>query len=361
MGTVYEADRLSIGGVVAIKVLHPDRVRDAKSVRRFHKEARAAAAIGHPNICEVHDLGALEDGTPYLVMERLVGETLAVRLVRERRIPFDEAADILIQVLSALTVTHQKGIVHRDIKPENVFLSYRVGCAPLVKVLDFGISKMITTSSGREETRLTHPGMVIGTIGYMSLEQACGSPDLDARVDLYACGVILYETLTGRRPFSATNIAELLPQLLRTNPPAASELVSRLPAGVDAVLDRAMARSRDDRYATAHDMQRDLQAVRERSSAALAVAAAAAPPPGEFATEPPPAWASPEGSSLTVPEAAPSSVDIPIEFTEATQSSETVFGVDLPDTDEDIDDQDTLVTPMDRAALAARLPKKPEK
>ncbi len=206
--------------------------------------------IGHPNIYMIHDLGAFGGrGSPYLVMERLIGETLAERLAQEGRVAFDEAADVLIQVLSALAVTHQKGIVHRDIKPANVFLSRRVGCAPLVKVLDFGISKMMAFSAGdgREETRLTDPGIVMGTLGYMSLEQARGSRDLDARVDLYACGVILYEALTGRRPFPANNIRELV-QLMRTMYPLpAGEVVSGLPA-VDAVIDRALARNRESRY-----------------------------------------------------------------------------------------------------------------
>jgi serine/threonine-protein kinase len=257
--------------------------------------------------------------------------------------------------------------VHRDIKPANVFLTHRLGCAPLVKVLDFGISKMITASAGegREETRLTHPGMVIGTIGYMSMEQARGTPDLDARVDLYACGVIFYEMLTGRRPFPATNIAELVPQLLKTNPTPASELVPALPSGVDAVIDRAMARNRDDRYTTAHEMQRDLQALRERSSAAFAAAIAAVPQPTRRATESPPVWRSPlvtDGSQLTTPEPAPSSLDIPIDFaTETPPSGETLPGVDLPELGDDLDDQDTLVTPVDQSALTARLPKVPRK
>jgi serine/threonine-protein kinase len=356
MGTVYEAERLSIGGAVAIKVLHPHR-RDAKAVRRFHKEARAAAGIGHPNICEIHDLGPLEDGSPYLVMERLIGETLAVRVARERRVAFDEAADILIQVLSALAVTHEKGIVHRDIKPANVFLSRRVGCAPLVKVLDFGISKMNAVSAG-EETRLTNPGMVMGTLGYMPLEQARGRLDLDARVDLYACGVILYETLTGRRPFPASNIQELL-RLMKRDPVPAGELVSGLPAGVDAVIDRAMARSRDDRYTTAHEMQRDLQDLRERTSAAYAVAVAAAAQLNRFATS----AGALDATRHTVPEPVPSSldIDIPIEFTTETPSGHMRPGVDLTTSEGELDDHDPEITRVVRGPLTTRLPKTPGK
>jgi serine/threonine-protein kinase len=344
MGTVFEAERLTLGGAVAIKVLHPDRARDAKAVRRFHKEARTAAAMGHPNICEVHDLGALEDGSPYLVMERLVGETLHVRLARQKLLAFDEAIDIVIQVLSALVVAHEKGIVHRDIKPENVFLTQRVGCAPLVKVLDFGISKVIAARLGdvREESRLTMPGMVMGTLSYMSLEQARGDRNLDARVDLHACGVILYEALTGRRPFPASNIQALLLQLLSTNPVSASELRPGLPVGIDAVLDRAMARYRDDRYRTAHEMLRDLQALRERRNRSLVET-------GEIDA----------ASDVRVPEATPSSLDIPIDFSETPRSGENLPNLSVPAVKGE--DHDTEVTPLDRIPRSTRPHKVPER
>ncbi|HEY8040038.1 MAG TPA: serine/threonine-protein kinase, partial [Polyangiaceae bacterium] len=119
MGTVFEAEHLTIGRAVAVKVLHPNQARKKDAVRRFHQEARAAGAIGHPNICEVYDLGTLDDGSPYLVMERLVGETLADRIAAEGGLPFDDVIDTLVQVLSGLVAAHEKGIVHRDIKPEN--------------------------------------------------------------------------------------------------------------------------------------------------------------------------------------------------------------------------------------------------
>jgi serine/threonine-protein kinase len=225
MGTVFEAEHMSIGRLVAIKVLHPNQAGKATAVRRFHQEARAAAAIGHPNICEVYDIGTLGDGSPYLVMEKLVGETLADRIANERGLPLADVIDILLQVLSALVVAHEKRIVHRDIKPENVFLSTRVGCAPLVKLLDFGVSKMIPVPgdeqrAGEENVDLTRIGMVMGTPHYMSPEQARGERDLDGRVDLYACGVMLYEALTGRRPFNASSYERLLLQIISSTPHA---------------------------------------------------------------------------------------------------------------------------------------------
>jgi serine/threonine protein kinase len=264
MGTVYEGVNVQMGRVVALKVLHPRQVKKRESVKRFYQEARAAGAIGHPNICEVYDLGTLDDGSPYLVMERLVGTTLSAH-ARDRVLPFDAAIDIMVQVLSGLVAAHGKGIVHRDLKPDNIFLSERVGCPPVAKVLDFGVSKVV--SSAPTEPRdadldLTRTGMVMGTPYYMSPEQASGARDLDGRVDLYACGVILYETLTGRRPFLAPNYHLLLWNILKTEPPAPTELRHDIPPALESVIARAMARDRAVRYASAHEFIAALSHVR---------------------------------------------------------------------------------------------------
>jgi serine/threonine protein kinase len=304
MGTVFEAEHIALGRSVAVKVLHATQAAKKGAIRRFHQEARAAGAIGHPNICGVIDLGTLDDGSPYIVMERLVGETLADRVAAEAGLPFEDVIDILIQVLSGLVAAHQQQIVHRDIKPENIFLTQRVGCPPIVKLLDFGISKMTGAPAGgarQEDLALTRTGMVMGTPYYMAPEQARGERDLDARVDLYACGVILYEALTGRRPFTALNYNALLVQILSGAPRPASELRPALPAGFDAVIAKGMARQREDRYATASDFQRDLQALRPPSMpriVAAEVIRSALP------------------SSRSWPAEVPSSVAIPITFTE---------------------------------------------
>lgn len=271
MGTVYEAEHIAIGRAVAIKVLHPAQARKREAVKRFHHEARAAGAIGHPNICEVYDFGTLDDGSPYLVMERLVGETLADRIAADGGLPFDDVIDIVVQMLSGLVAAHEKNVVHRDIKPENVFLTKRVGLAPVAKLLDFGVSKMITPRLGGERDEdldLTRTGMVMGTPYYMSPEQARGERNLDARVDLWACGVLLYESLTGRRPFQAANYNALLLQILQTAPRPARDLRPALPAGFDAILDKALAKDRAQRYLTAGDFQRDLQGLRDRPASA---------------------------------------------------------------------------------------------
>jgi serine/threonine protein kinase len=264
MGTVYEAEHNAIGRAVAIKVLHPQQMRKKEAVKRFHHEARAAGAIGHPNICEVYDLGTLEDGRPYLVMEKLVGKTLADRIKEVGEVPIDEVADVLTQVLSGLVAAHAKGILHRDIKPENVFLTARVGCPPVAKLLDFGVSK-ITSPLGAgadEEMDLTRTGMVMGTPYYMSPEQARGERNLDGRVDIYACGVLAYEALTSKRPFTANNYNSLLLQILDAKLRPPRELRPDIPRAFERIIQKAMARKRDHRYPNAAEFQLDLQRLR---------------------------------------------------------------------------------------------------
>jgi serine/threonine protein kinase len=337
MGTVFDAEHVTLGRSVAVKVLHPSQARKRDAVRRFHQEARAAGATLHPNICEVYDLGTLDDGSPYLVMEKLVGETLADRIGSEGGLPFEDVVDTLVQVLSGLLAAHQKGIVHRDIKPENVFLARRVGCPPLCKILDFGVSKVVRVEGDRPDLDLTRTGMVMGTPYYMSPEQARGDRDLDLRVDLYACGVILYEALTGRRPFAAANYNALLVQIISGTPRPARELRPALPTGFDPVIERAMARDRSGRYRTAAEFQRDLQALRDRYNLHLPAmigealrALETARPPSAGPTEGrvrtqtptslrrPPAPAAPASSPQENPprraEPTPSSLEIPIVF-----------------------------------------------
>ena len=272
MGAVYEAENMNLGRRVAIKVLHPAQAKKKVAVKRFHQEARAAGRIGHPNICEVYDLGTLDDGSPYLVMEKLSGETLAQRIARDGQMQLLDAIDVLVQVLSGLWAAHEQGIIHRDIKPENVMLTARVGMPPIAKLLDFGVSKMIYRTSGEDdEGDLTKTGMVMGTPYYMSSEQARGERNLDGRVDVYACGVMLYEALTGKRPFTGKTYNALLMAILTSPYAPASQHRAGLPPDVDRVLDRAMARKRDERFGSAADFQQALvqlaDALRGRSLA----------------------------------------------------------------------------------------------
>jgi serine/threonine protein kinase len=258
MGAVYEAEHVSIGRVVAVKVLHPKHAQQAEAVARLRHEARVAGNIGHPNICETYDLGRLDDGSPYLVMERLVGETLDQRIKREGALPERDIADVMLQVLSALGAAHDKGIIHRDLKPENVFLMRRAGSPAIAKLLDFGISKAIHEN---RDADLTMPGIVMGTPYYMAPEQARGDRGLDHRVDIWAAGVILYEALTGRRPFVARNYNALLVQILTSKHRPLSEIRPAINASIERIVDKALAKMREDRFQTALEFRETLRRV----------------------------------------------------------------------------------------------------
>ena len=323
MGTVFEAEHRLLGRAVAVKVLHPNLAESRDAVRRFHRQARAAGCIGHPNVCEVHDLDVMDDGTPYMVMEKLVGHTLSRRMAIEGRLPLFDLVDVLLQVLSALTAAHERGIVHRDIKPDNVFLAKRTGCSALAKLLDFGVSKIVRPAihETEREPDLTRRGMVMGTPHYMSPEQARGDRDLDPRVDLYAGGVMLYEGLTGQRPFAGERPADVLRDILHAKPRPARELRRALPSGFDVILARAMARDRDDRYRSAIELQGDLRGLRDR-------------------IRHPPAAVSPFRSTYP-PVTRPSDL---------TDAPTRVWMAPMPGLD---DDQKTLVRPPRRATSSA--------
>ncbi|WP_437723675.1 serine/threonine-protein kinase [Sorangium sp. So ce861] len=256
MGAVYEAEHLQIGRLVAVKVMHPRETQQREAISRLEHEARVAGRIGHPNICEVYDMGWLPDGSPYLVMERLHGETLAQRIERRGVVSPSELVDIMLQVLSALVTAHERGIVHRDLKPENIFLSERAGMLPVAKLLDFGISQ----ASGMDGAMdLTRTGMVMGTPYYMAPEQARGDVELDHRLDLWAVGVILYEALTGQRPFVARNYNALLVQILTLWHRPVTELDPTIPPGLSRLVDRALAKERDERFQSAREFQEALR------------------------------------------------------------------------------------------------------
>jgi serine/threonine-protein kinase len=263
MGTVFEAQHVSIGRIVAIKILNPE-ANNPVAVKRFQQEAWAAGSIGHPNLCEVSDLGALPDGSPYLVMERLYGEALSERLQRERRVPVGDGIDVALQMLAGLSAVHERGIVHRDIKPDNVFLCARVGFPTVTKLLDFGVSKVIagaTVGEWDDKSALTKTGVVMGTPYYVSPEQARALRDLDSRTDIYSTGVVLYEALTGQLPFEAPHFNALLLAIVRGNPVLPRTLRPELPPALEHVILTAMALDRNARYPTARDMARALEAI----------------------------------------------------------------------------------------------------
>lgn len=344
MGTVYEAEHLTIGRKVAIKVLNRAHLGRREAVARFHQEARAAGAIGHPNICEIYDVGNLDDGSPYLVMERLHGKTLADRINLEGALPFEDVITAVTQVLSALVAAHDKNIIHRDVKPENIFLSERVGCAPVVKILDFGISKF----QGEDpDLSLTRTGMVMGTPFYMAPEQARGEI-IDQRVDIYACGVIMYEALTGRRPFIANNYNALVVQILATQPRDPREMRPAIPAGFVPIIFKALAKKREDRYRNAEAFLKDLLLLQEEL--------ARSPSPNEIARMV-------EDAKSSAPPPPPSlssdSVDIPIVFSETGTGSEAAVDLStaefLAAQEAAADDDETMVDDSEaiNAALAS--------
>jgi eukaryotic-like serine/threonine-protein kinase len=259
MGFVYEAKHLSIGKLVAIKVLHPRHAKDPEAVSRLRHEARVAGTLGHPNICAIYDMGRLDDGSPYLVLERLHGETLAQRLARAGRMEVADLLDIMLQVLSALAAAHQKGVIHRDLKPDNIFLSKREGMRPIPKLLDFGISR----ADDIEDTVDRSGNLDVGTPYYMAPEQARGDRHFDARVDLWSAGVVLYEALTGHRPFTAKNYNALLFEILRMPPRPLREHDPSLAPGLQKIIDRALAKDPADRYLSAIELQGALRSYKD--------------------------------------------------------------------------------------------------
>jgi serine/threonine-protein kinase len=265
-------------------------------VARFVREASAAGHIGNPHIVETFDAGTLDGGEPYIVMEMLQGETLEARLERERRLALPELVDFMRQACDGVQAAHDAGIVHRDLKPENLFLVPR-GARSFVKILDFGVSKFDPTLTGAGGT--TKEGLALGTPYYMSPEQVDGDKDLDARTDVYALGVILYQCASGKLPFSADALPRLAVLIHEGRPTPLSERRPELPLGFVEVVARAMARDRDQRFGSARELGAALEpfsadaldatiletnAIRGSSRPPRSVVARSAPP-GDFAED----------------------------------------------------------------------------
>ena len=228
MGAVYEGENILIRRRVAIKVLNLASSGNADVIRRFEREAQAAGEIGSDHILEVLDLGSLPNGDRYLVMEYLDGETLAARIERYGRLTPGQIAPLARQFLAALASAHAAGIIHRDIKPENIFiLRSKAGRADFVKLIDFGISKF--SRPFREgEIRMTRADAIFGTPCYMSPEQARGAAEADVRSDIYSCGVLLYESVTGRLPFEADSFNDLMFKIALSDAPSPLSFVPSL-------------------------------------------------------------------------------------------------------------------------------------
>jgi tRNA A-37 threonylcarbamoyl transferase component Bud32 len=262
MGAVFEATHTLIGKRVAVKVLLDKYARREAIVARLEQEARLAASTRHEHIIDINDFGTTEDGRTFVVMEYLEGESLAECLHREGMLPEQRILRLASQIASALAAAHSKGIVHRDVKPENVFLLKR-NDQDFVKVVDFGISKSLRTSetAAEDQIRLTQTGMVLGTPLYMSPEQARGDDDLDQRIDVYAVGVIMYELATGRVPFIGTNYLSVISQVLNDEPRPPRALRPELSEEFEAIVLKALAKSKHDRYQSAEELLSDIGAL----------------------------------------------------------------------------------------------------
>lgn len=265
MGAVYEAENIRVERRVAIKVMH--KAQDRQDVARFEREARAAQ-IGSPHIVQVFDLGYLSDGAPYMVMEYLAGESLGERLQRVGTIETLQVVLIAKQILDALAAAHRAGIIHRDLKPDNVFLARIDGSdEEVVKLLDFGISKITDSARKPVDMSLTRSGVAVGTPHYMSPEQVQGSKNIDFRTDLYSLGVILYRCLSGQLPFQSEDVAPLLVQILLETPRPVHEIKPGADLELSQIVARSMARQANDRFATATEYRAALTAWEARRSA----------------------------------------------------------------------------------------------
>ena len=256
MGEVYQATDTRLGRTVAIKVLPEHVSSDPDLKQRFEREARTVAALNHPHICTLYDIGQ-EGGTNFLVMEYLEGETLDERLARGP-LPLGDAVQQTLVILSALEAVHRRGLIHRDLKPANLFLTTHG-----LKLLDFGLARPIAPALSATTAKMTQAGTVLGTPQYLAPESLHGQP-VDARADLFAVGTLLYEMLTGQPPFRADSLAALLHAVAHDRPPALTG--SAAIAAVDRVIHRAMAKRPDDRYQSADAMSQHLRDVLARTT-----------------------------------------------------------------------------------------------
>jgi serine/threonine protein kinase len=265
MGVVYKAEDIRLHRFVALKFLPDEVARDPQAIARFRREAQAASALNHPNICTIHDIGE-QDGRYFIAMELLEGHTLQTAICG-RPLPLETFLTLALQIADALEAAHKHGIVHRDLKPLNIFVTSR-GDA---KLLDFGLAKRLRLDSlaasdtASLSTSLTMRGQIVGTLAYMSPEQV-QDKDIDARSDIFSLGAVLYEMATGKRAFAGESTATVIAEILRGSPKPVKALNSELPDGLQHIISKALEKERGDRYQSANDLMIDLRRLKRESS-----------------------------------------------------------------------------------------------
>jgi serine/threonine-protein kinase len=274
MGTVVQARHLLLDEDVAIKFLFADRLKHKDAVQRFVKEAKAPLRIQSEHVVRVLDVAVLEGGVPYIVMEHLTGKDLASRLRWRGPLPVEEAVDFLLEGCEAISESHRIGIIHRDLKPANLFVLEREGASPILKVLDFGISKSVRLipetldlEGTLQSAQITQDRAILGSPFYMSPEQMESARDVDARTDIWALGVTLFELVTGAPPFRGTSLVQVYATMASSRAGGWRQALSKHPPGLEAVIGKCLEWDRDRRYASADDLARALAPFGSKHSA----------------------------------------------------------------------------------------------